>query len=155
LRFTGIVSARPWRAGVHAYTKIHQPAHVGDWTMDLDPSNSFEVIVRRAGQASEMRLIYKPDDADAMAERLVRITEMASGNARQLVVQLHDKLWARRPTCVVSRPAPRIHSPDSQRSLGELDVSGGQGSRIGRCLALDTELPRNSSRGSGSKRETR
>jgi len=81
---------------VHAYTKIHQPAHVGDWTMDLDPSTSFEVIVRRAGQASEMRLIYKPDDADAMAERLVRTTEMASGNARQLVVQLPDKPWARR-----------------------------------------------------------
>jgi hypothetical protein len=81
---------------VNSYTKIHQPAHVGVWTMDLDPSNSFEVIVRRADETSEMRLIYEPDDADTMAERLVRVTGMASGNARQLVVQLPDKLWARR-----------------------------------------------------------
>jgi hypothetical protein len=68
---------------VNSYNKIHQPAHVGDWTMDLDPSNSFEVIVRHASEASEMRLIYEPDDADAMAERLVRVTGMASGDARQ------------------------------------------------------------------------
>jgi len=81
---------------VKSYNKIHQPAHVGDWTMDLDPSNSFEVILRHAREASEMRLIYEPDDADTMAERLVRVTGMASGDARQLVVQLPEKLWARR-----------------------------------------------------------
>jgi hypothetical protein len=81
---------------VNSYDKIHEPAHVGDWTMDLDSSNSFEVIVRHAREVSEMRLIYEPDDADAMAERLVRVTGMASGDARQLVVQLPDKLWARR-----------------------------------------------------------
>jgi len=81
---------------VSSYSKIHEPAHVGGWTMDLDPSSSFEVIVCRAGEASEMRLIYEPDDADAMAERLVRVTGMASVDARQLVVQLPEKLWARR-----------------------------------------------------------
>jgi hypothetical protein len=64
--------------------------------MDLDPPNSFEVIVRRADETSEMGLIYEPDDADTMAERLVRVTGMASGDARQLVVQLPEKLWARR-----------------------------------------------------------
>jgi hypothetical protein len=134
---------------VTSYTKIHQPAHVGDWTMDLDPSNSFEVIVRHADDRSEMRLIYEPDDADTMAERLVRVTGMASGDAKQLVVQLPDKLWARRRRASSADLAQEIHSPESQRFLGERDVSGGQGSRIGRCLALHTELPRNPSRGSG------
>jgi hypothetical protein len=64
--------------------------------MDLDPSSPSEVIVRGAGDTSELRLIYEPDDAEAMAERLVRVTGMAPGEARQLVVQLPAKLWARR-----------------------------------------------------------
>jgi hypothetical protein len=81
---------------VRSYTKIHEPAHVGSWTMDRDPSSSCEVIVRRAGDALAMRLIYEPDDVDAMAERLVRVTGMTPGEARQLMVQLVDKLWARR-----------------------------------------------------------
>jgi hypothetical protein len=33
--------------------------------MDLDPSSPCEVIVRGAGDTSEMRLIYEPDDAQA------------------------------------------------------------------------------------------
>jgi hypothetical protein len=81
---------------VRSDTKIHEPAHVGSWTMDRDPFSSCEVIVRRAGDAPTMRLIYEPDDADAMAERLVRVTGMTPAEARQLVVQLVDKLWARR-----------------------------------------------------------
>jgi hypothetical protein len=64
--------------------------------MDLDPSSPVEVIVRRAGEVSQLRLIHEPDDADAMAERLVRVTGMARGDARQLVVQLVEKLFARR-----------------------------------------------------------
>jgi hypothetical protein len=64
--------------------------------MDRDPFSSCEVIVRRAGDTATMRLIYEPDDADAMAERLVRVTGMTPAEARQLVVQLVDKLWARR-----------------------------------------------------------
>jgi hypothetical protein len=64
--------------------------------MDLDPSSSCEVIVRRAGDAVPMRLIYEPYDADLMAQRLVRVMGMTLGEARQLVVQLVEKLWARR-----------------------------------------------------------
>ena len=78
------------------HTKIHAPAHVGDWTMDVDPSSPHEVIVHRAGQASDLRLIYEPADADAMIERLVRVTGMAPGYAKQLVLQLIEKLLARR-----------------------------------------------------------
>ena len=64
--------------------------------MDRDPSSSCEVIVRCTAEASQMRLIYEPDDANLMAERLVRVTGMTPGEARQLVVQLVEKLWARR-----------------------------------------------------------
>jgi hypothetical protein len=64
--------------------------------MDLEPSSSCEVTVRRAGEALSTRLIYQPDDAELMAERLVRVTGMTRGQARQLVVHLVEKLWARR-----------------------------------------------------------
>ena len=52
--------------------------------------------MHRAGQASDLRLIYEPADADAMIERLVRVTGMAPGYAKQLVLQLIEKLLARR-----------------------------------------------------------
>jgi hypothetical protein len=79
---------------VSSHNKIHEPAHVGGWTIDLDPSSPSEVTVCGAGDTSELRLIYEPDDAQAMAERLVRVTGMAPGEATQLLVRLPEKLWA-------------------------------------------------------------
>jgi hypothetical protein len=98
-----------------------EPAHLGGWTMDLDPSSPCEVIVRGAGDTSEMRLIYEPDDAAAMTERLVRVTGMASGEARQLVAQLPAKLWG---------SPPPLMSPAPAKLIGAL----GPGQCVGRAL---------------------
>lgn len=78
-----------------SFTKINEPAHSDGWTMDLDPSNPVQVIVRDERTASLVYLSYEPADADAMVERLVRVTGMRQGTATHLTVQLAEKLVAR------------------------------------------------------------
>jgi hypothetical protein len=78
-----------------SFTKINEPARSDGWTMDLDPSNPAQVIVRDERMAS-VHLTYEPADADAMVERLIRVTGMRQGTATHLTVQLAEKLVARR-----------------------------------------------------------
>jgi hypothetical protein len=80
-----------------SHAKWSQPAHVGEWSLDVDSRGRPSEFILSRIDAEVARLPYRDAD-EAIADKISRRAGMPKGDAAQLVNQLSMKLASHKTT---------------------------------------------------------